>query len=106
MDILQAYFGHAGLIESSDEEGDVPAEEDHEKDGAAEKIKAGTATEMSTLASAELVFFLFRCIPLVIAGILKNLLPLRGPEVQSHYHCQVSQCNLDFAQKATACNHV
>ena len=39
-------------------------------------------------------------------GIPDNLLPLHGPEVQSHCHCQVPQCGLDFAQKAAACNHV
>ena len=98
------HFGHAGLIESSDEE-DVPAEEDREEDGAVEETKTGKAKEMSNLVSAELVFP-FKSIPLVIAGIPKYFLPLSGPKVQSHYHCQVPQCGLDFAQKAAACNHV
>ena len=60
---------------------------------------------MCNLASTERVFS-FKSIPLVIAGVPDNFLPLCGPEIQSHYHCQVPQCNLDFAQKAAACNHV
>ena len=60
---------------------------------------------MSTLASTELVFP-FKSIPLVIAGIPNNFLPLCGSETESCYHCQVPKCNVDFAQRATACNHV
>ena len=93
-------------MESRDEGGDAFTEESPEEEGAADKAQAGKVKEMSTLASAELVFP-SKSIPLVIAGIPKNLLPLHGPKTQSHYHCQVSQSNLDFAPKmATACNHV
>ena len=99
------HFSHVGLIESSHEEGDVPAEEDQEEEGAAKKIQARKAKEMCNLASTELVFP-FKSILLVIAGIPNNFLPLCGPEIQSHYHCQVHQCNLDFAQKTAACTHV
>ena len=60
---------------------------------------------MCNCASAELVFP-FKSIPLVIAGFPNNFLSLHSPKIQSCYHCQVSQCNLDFAPKATACNHV
>ena len=101
----QAHFGHSDLIESSDEGGDVSTEECSEEEGAADKVQAGKVKEMSTLASTELVFP-FKSIPLVIVGIPRNYLPLCGPKSQSHYHCQVPQCNLDFAQKAAACTHV
>ena len=33
-----------------------------------------------------------RAIPLVIAGIPESLLPICGPEAQSHYRCQVTGC--------------
>ena len=104
LDILQAHFGHAGLVNSSDGE-DVPIEEEKEEDGAAEETKTGKTNEMSNLASAEFGFP-FKSIPLVITGIPEDLLLLHGPEVQSCYHCQAPQCGLDFAQKAAACNHV
>ena len=45
-------------------------------------------------------------IPLVIAGILESLLLIHGPEVQSHYRCQVTDCTQIFLQKAAACTHV
>ena len=61
--------------------------------------------EMGNLASAELVFS-FKPYPIVITGIPEDLIPLHGPEVQSHYHCQAPHCGLDFVQKSTACNHV
>ena len=93
------------MVESTDEGGNVSIEEGSEEEGAADKLQAGKLKEMSTLASAELLFP-FKPIPLVIAGIPENYLPLCGPKTQSHYHCQFPQCNLDFAQKATACNHI
>ena len=94
------HFGHAGLIKSSDEEEDVPAEKDRGEEGAGEETKTGKAKEMGNLASAELVFP-FKSIPLVTTGIPETFLPLCGPEVQSHYYCQAPQCGSDFAQKAT-----
>ena len=41
LDILQAHFGHAYLIESSDEAGDVSTEEGPGVEGAANKVRLG-----------------------------------------------------------------
>ena len=54
---------------------------------------------------AELVFPM-QAIPLVIAGIPESLLPIHGPEAQSHYRCQFTDCTQIFLQKAAACTHV
>ena len=54
---------------------------------------------------AELVFPT-QAIPLVITGIPESLLPLCGPEAQSHYRCQFTDCTQIFLQKAAACTHV
>ena len=47
-----------------------------------------------------------RAIPLVVAGIPESLLPIFGPEAQSRYRCQVTDCTQIFLQKAAACTHV
>ena len=47
-----------------------------------------------------------QAIPLVIAGIPESLLPIHGPETQSHYRCQFIDCTQIFLQKAAACTHV
>ena len=47
-----------------------------------------------------------QAIPLVIAGIPESLLPIWGPETQSHYRCQFTDCTQIFLQKAAACTHV
>ena len=47
-----------------------------------------------------------QAIPLVIAGIPESLLPIRGPEAQSHYRCQFIDCTQIFLQKAAACTHI
>ena len=47
-----------------------------------------------------------QAIPLVIAGIPESLLPLCGPEAQSCYRCQFTDCTQIFLQKAAACTHV
>ena len=47
-----------------------------------------------------------RAIPLVIAGIPESLLPIHGPEVQSCYRCQFTDCTQIFLQKAAAYTHV
>ena len=47
-----------------------------------------------------------QAILLVIAGIQESLLPIHGPEAQSHYRCQFTDCTQIFLQKATACTHV
>ena len=45
-------------------------------------------------------------IPLIIAGIPESLLPIHGPEMQSCYRCQFTDCTQIFLQKAAACTHV
>ena len=47
-----------------------------------------------------------QAIPLVIAGIPESLLPICGPEAQSHYRCQFIDCTQIFLQKAADCSHV
>ena len=54
---------------------------------------------------AELVFPT-QAIPLVIAGIPESLLSICGPEAQSRYRCQFTDCTQIFLQKAAACTHV
>ena len=88
LNILQVHFGQVELSES-DEEENVHIWEEKTSEALEETI--AKPKEVSNLAVAELV---------------DNLLPLHGPEVQSHYHCQVPQCGLDFTQNDTACNHV
>ena len=102
LNILQVHFSQVELSES-DEEEEVNIGED--KTSETSKETTAKPKEVSNLAVAELVFP-FKLIPLVIAGIPNNLLPLHGSEVQSCYHCQMPQCGLDFAQKAATCNHV
>ena len=68
------------------------------KEESTDKVPAGKTKEMSSLASAELVFP-FKSIPLVIADIPENYIPLCGPKTQYCYHCQVPPCNLDVAQR-------
>ena len=53
----------------------------------------------------ELVFPM-QDIPLVIAGIPESLLPICGPEMQSCYRCQFTDCTQIFLQKAAACTHI
>ena len=64
-----------------------------------------TLSDHGGLATAELVFPL-KSIPMVITGLPEPLLPIRGPETLSHYHCQFPSYTLEFSQKAAACNHV
>ena len=40
-------------------------------------------------------------IPLVIAGIPESFLPIRGPEMQSHYRCQFIDCTQIFFAKSS-----
>ena len=47
-----------------------------------------------------------QAIPLVVVGIPNSLLPICGPEVQSCYRCQVTDCLQIFLQKAAACIHI
>ena len=41
-------------------------------------------------------------IPLVIAGIPESLLPIRGPEMQSCYRCQFTDCTQIFFTKGSS----
>ena len=45
-------------------------------------------------------------VPLVVAGIPESLLPILGPETQSHYRCQFTDWPQIFLQKAAACTHI
>ena len=45
-------------------------------------------------------------IPLIIAGIPESLLLICGPEMQSWYRCQFTDCTQIFLQEAAACTHV
>ena len=47
-----------------------------------------------------------QAIPLVTAGIPESLLHFHGPEAQSCYRCQFTDCTQIFLQKAAACTHV
>ena len=44
--------------------------------------------------------------PLAVAGVPESLLLIRGPEMQSHYRCQLMDCTQIFLQKAAACTHI
>ena len=69
-----------------------------------EKIPTTSSGE-SNLATVELVFPLKSLSP-VIATIPESLLPLCGPEALSCYRCQYPSCDVEFSEKAVACNHV
>ena len=87
--MLQAYFGCVASWESDEEEGVLAEEKTSE---VVEEIIA-KPLEVGNLVTAELVF-LFRSSPLVVAGVPEIYLPLHGPEILSHYHCQVPSCTL------------
>ena len=61
-------------------------------------------TDSSPL-EVELVFPM-QATPLVVVGIPKYLLPIHGPEMQSHYRCQFTDCTQISLQKAAACMHI
>ena len=77
LDIIQAHFSQVELIEP-DEEEDVWIGREKTSDTSEETTTK--PKEVSNLAPAELVFP-FMSIPLVIAGIPDDLLPLHGPKV-------------------------
>ena len=70
-----------------------------------EDVLSTPSTAESGPVRVELVF-LTQAIPLVIAGIPESLLPIHGPEAQSCYRCQFTDCTQIFFQKAAACTHV
>ena len=67
-----------------------------------EDIPSTPSPAESSPVGAKLVFPT-QAITLVIAGIPENLLPLHGPEAQSCYRCQFTDCTQIFLQKAAAC---
>ena len=60
-----------------------------------EDIPSTPSPAESGPVGAELVFPT-QANPLVIAGIPESLLPLCGPEAQSHYRCQFNDCTQIF----------
>ena len=75
------------------------------KEMVTEDIPSTPSPPESGPAGADLVFPT-QAIPLVIAGIPESLLPICGPEAQSCYRCQFTDCTQIFLQKAAACTHV
>ena len=75
------------------------------KETITEDIPSTPSPAESGPVGAELVFPT-QAIPLVIAGIPESLLPICGPEAQSHYRSQFTDCTQIFLQKAAACTHV
>ena len=65
---------------------------------------APSPTDSGSL-EVELVFPT-QAIPLVVVGIPNSLIPICGPETQSHYRCQFTDCLQIFLQKAAACTHI
>ena len=70
-----------------------------------EDIPSTPSPAESGPVGVELVFPI-QAIRLVIAGIPESLLPICGPEAQSCYRCQFTDCTQIFLQKAAACTHV
>ena len=75
------------------------------KEMVTEDIPSTPSPAESGPVGVELVF-LTKTIPLVIAGIPESLRPICGPEAQSCYRCQFTDCTQIFLQKAAACTHV
>ena len=75
------------------------------KEMVTEDIPSTPSPAESGPVGTELVFPT-QAIPLVIAGIPESLLPICGPEAQSCYRCQLTECTQIFLKKAAACTHV
>ena len=99
LDMLEGAFG------SIDQETISIASNPEAKETVTENIPSTPSPAESGPVGAELVFPT-QVIPLVIAGIPENLLPIHGPEAQSRYRCQFTDCTQIFLQKAAACTHV
>ena len=99
LDMLEGAFG------SVDQETISIASIPKAKEMVTENIPSTQSPAESGPVGAELVFPT-QAIPLVIAGIPESLLPIHGPEAQSHYRCQFTPCTQIFLQKAAACTHV
>ena len=63
-----------------------------------EEVSSTPSPTDSGPLEVELVFPT-QAIPLVIAGIPKSLLPIRGPEIQSCYRCQFTDSPKYFYKK-------
>ena len=99
LDTLEGAFG------SIDQETISIASIPEAKEMDTEDIPSALSLAESGPIGAELVFPT-QAITLVIAGIPESLLPICGPEAQSHYRCQFTDCTQIFLQKAAACTHV
>ena len=99
LDMLEGAFG------SIDQETISIASIPEAKEMVTEDIPSTPSPAESGHVGVELVFPT-QAIPLVIAGIPESLLPIHGPEAQSHYRCQFTDCTQIFLQKAAACTHV
>ena len=99
LDMLEGAFG------SVDQETISIASIPEAKEMVTEDIPSTPSPAESGPVGAELVFPT-QAIPLVIAGIPESLLPIHGPEAQSCYRCQFTDCIQIFLQKAAACTHV
>ena len=99
LDTLEGAFG------SIDQETISIASIPEAKEMVTEDILSTPSPAESGPIGVELVFPT-QAIPLVIAGIPESLLPIHGPEAQSCYRCQFTDCTQIFLQKAAACTHV
>ena len=99
VDTLEGAFG------SIDQETISLASIPKTKETVTEDVPSTPSPTNSGPIEVELVFPT-QAIPLVIAGIPESLLPICGPDVQSHYRCQFTDCTQIFLQKAAACTHV
>ena len=71
----------------------------------AEEVPSTPSPTDSGPSEVELVFPT-QAVPLVVVGIPDSLLPIHGPEMQSCYRSQVTDCPQIFLQKAAACMHI
>ena len=94
-----------GALGSIDQETISIASIPEAKETVTEDVPSTPSPTGSGPIGVELVFPM-QAIPLVIAGIPESLLPIHGPEAQSHYRCQFIDCTQIFLQKAAACTHV
>ena len=99
IDTLEGAFG------SIDQETIPIASIPKDKEMVTEDIPSTLSPAESGPIRVELVFPT-HSIPLGIAGIPESLLPIHGPEAQSHYRCQFTDCTQIFLQKAADCTHV
>ena len=108
LDILEGCFGQQhpdtsqSTISLEEAEANIPVED--VTSNIPEKTSPSVPVSCG-LAAAELVFP-SKSVPTVIASIPEPFLPVCGLETLSLFQCQFPSCTLEFAQKATACNHI